>query len=255
MLEGLFDLIRGRRIVPHAPPDFQPQLPASDDTQDDVQSDFEPDLEGIAGVGCIVTYADSKGATSIRRVTCRKLSRKETTLYLQAYCHERQALRTFRIDRMVEVACGATGEVFAPGSEFFAPYNVTSDGGAAVGFGLNVRLATDLRAGLNVLAFLARVDGLVVPEEQDVIARYCQSFGLRYCDDTFDYDGTCSYACNLAPDAETFYVSMERLLRDGAPRDLAQLTKRAAGDLIAADGVQAPEEFHYGRKLQEYLSA
>jgi hypothetical protein len=253
MLEGLFDLIRGRRIVPQAPPDFRPQLPETDEPEDDLQDDFEPDLESIAGVGCIVTYAGSKGAVSIRRITCRKLSRKETTHYLQAYCHEREALRTFRIDRMVEVACGVTGEVFTPGSKFFTPYSVASDGGAAVGFGLNVRLATDLRAGLNVLAFLARVDGQVVPEEQEVMARYCQSFGLRFCSDSFDYEGTCRYACHLAPDAETFYVSLERLLRNGAPQGLAQLTKRAAGDLIDADGIQAPEEFHYALKLQEFL--
>lgn len=253
MLEGLYDLIRGRTIVPQAPPSFRAQLPDTDEPEDAFQDNFDPDLGSIAGVGCIVTYAGSKGTVSIRRITCRKLSRKETTHYLQAYCHERGALRTFRIDRMVEVACGVTGEVFTPGSTFFTPYNVASDGGAAVGFGLNVRLATDLRAGLNVLAFLAKVDGQVVPEEQEVMARYCQSFGLRYCGESFDYDGTCRYACQLAPDAEIFYVSLERLLRDGAPEGLAQLTKRAAGDLIAADGVQAPEEFHYGLKLQEYL--
>jgi hypothetical protein len=109
--------------------------------------------------------------------------------------------------------------VFVPAALFFEQFSITRDGGAAVGFGLHVRLAADLRAGLNVLAFLAKVDGQVVPEEREVLSRYCQSFGLRYADDAFDYDGVCGYAANLAPDAETFYVSMERLTHPNAPVD------------------------------------
>jgi hypothetical protein len=155
---------------------------------------------------------------------------------------------------MTEVACGVTGEVFIPGGQFFDRFAVTDDGGSAVGFGLHPRLAADLRAGLNVLAFLARVDGKVVPEEREVLSLYCQSFGLRYADDAFDYDGVCSYACKLAPDAETFFVSIERLNRSGAPDGLAALTRRTAGQMIDADGVQHEREFYYGVKLQEALA-
>lgn len=255
MLNGLFDLVRGRRVVPAAPVHFVPNLPEVD--ADDDQSDVgnAPDLASVAGIGCIVTYGDSKGNVSIRRVTCRKLSHKADVTYLQAFCHERSALRTLRVDRMVEVACGVTGEVFTPGATFFRGYSVASEGGAAVGFGLHVRLAADLKAGLNVLSFLAKVDGKVVPEEQEVIKQYCASFGLRYGTDAFDHEGACRYALRLAPDAETFYVAMERLTRGDAPPGIANLTGRFAGDLIEADGVQHPEEFYYGLRIREYLAA
>ena len=158
------------------------------------------------------------------------------------------------MERIAELACGSTGEVFVPATLFFELFSVTHDGGAAVGFGLHVRLALDLRAGLNVLAFLAKVDGKVVPEEREVLSRYCQSFALRYADNAFDYDGVCGYAANLAPDAETFYVSIERLTRANAPPGLAALTRQAAGQLIDADGVQHEKEFYYELKLQEALA-
>lgn len=255
MLDGLRDLIRGQRVVPTAPQSFAPSITDADDWEGAEVGDYAPDLEGIAGVGCIITYSSSGGSISIRRVTCRKLSRKGAVLYLRGFCHERAALRTFRLDRMSEVACGVTGEVYVPGSAFFEEYEVAAEGGAAVGFGLHVRLAADFRAGLNVLAFLARVDGRFVPAEQEVMREYCQSFGLRYGTDDFDHDGACTYAVRLAPDAETFYVAMERLTRADAPAGLASLIRRSAGSLIDADGLQHPKEFYYGVRLQEYLAA
>jgi len=255
MLDGLRSLLEGLRVVPAAPAGFSPSIPDYDYDEDEHGfTELPPDLEGVAGFGCILTYSDSKGNVSLRRVTCRKLSERAGVLYVQAYCHERGALRTFRVDRITELACSVTGEVFVPATLFFERFPVAHDGGAAVGFGLNVRLATDLRAGLNVLAFLAKVDGNVLPEERDVISRYCQSFGLRYADDRFDFDGVCSYAENLAPDAETFYVSIERLTRSGAPAGLAALTRQCAGQLIDADGFQHEKEFYYGLKLQEALA-
>lgn len=255
-MDSLRALLEGLRVVPLAPPGFTPSLPDQDPDDDEHHfNEVSPDLEGIAGVGCILTYVDCKGSISLRRVTCRKLSEHDGVLYLQAFCHERGALRTFRVDRITELACGSTGEVFAPASVFFEPFSVTHDGGAAAGFGLHVRLAADLRAGLNVLAFLAKVDGKVVPEEREVLRRYCQSFGLRYADHTFDFDGVCSYATKLAPDAETFYVSIERLTRPHAPAGLVGLTRHAAGQLIDADGIQHEKEFYYGLRLQEALAA
>ena len=253
MLGELWRLVEGRRVTPIAPVGFQADLPSADEPEFKV-GDFEPELESVAGVGCILTYADCKGSVSLRRVTCRKLSERAGVLYLQGFCHERQALRTFRVERITELACGSTGEVFVPATLFFERFSVTRDGGAAVGFGLHVRLAADLRAGLNVLSFLAKVDGQVVAEEREVLSRYCQSFGLRYAGDAFNYDGVCGYAASLAPDAETFFVSIERLTRPDAPSGLAALTRQAAGQLIDADGVQHEREFYYGLKLQEALA-
>lgn len=254
MLESILELIRGRRVVPAAPPSFTPKLPAVDASDYEEPDDLEPDLESVAGIGCIITYEDTKGAVSIRRVTCRKLSNKGAVLYLQAFCHERTAMRTFRVDRIDEIACGVTGEVFPSADAFFERYEVSRTGGAAVGFGLSVKLATDLRAGLNVLAFLAKADGRLCPDEAEAVEGFCRSFAMRYAGDEFDFEGAGRYACELAPDAETFYTSLHRLKREGAPEGLPQLTKRWAGQVIDADGEHHTKEFYFGQKVQEYLA-
>jgi hypothetical protein len=253
MLDELWRLIEGRRVIPAAPTGFSPKLPSEDDF-DLIEDDGDADLEGIAGVGCILTYEDSRGALSIRRVTCRKLSHHKDARYVQAWCHERQSLRTFRLDRITETACAVTGELFTPGSLFFDHFVGTEDGGAAVGFGLSVRLAADLRAALNVLAFLAKADGRIVPEERDVMQLFCQAFALRYANGDFDFDGVCQHAQRLAPDAEIFFVSLQRLTQRGAADGISKLVRRYAGDLIEADGEQHPKEFYFGMKVQEALS-
>lgn len=254
MLKELWQLIEGHSVRPVAPTGFAPVLPDVDDP-DPLEKSRTLELEPIAGIGCILTYQDTKGQVSIRRVTCRKLSHLKEVMYVQAYCHERQKMRTFRIDRIAETACGVTGEIFVPGSSFFERFSITEDGGAAVSFGLNPRLAADLRAGLNVLAFLARADGRIVPEERTVMQDFCQSFGVRYSDDNFDFDGVCQHAQRLAPDAETFFVALERLTGGDAPQGLPALVCRFSGDLIEADGEQHPEEFYFGTKVQEALGA
>jgi hypothetical protein len=253
MLGELWRLVEGRRVIPTAPAGFVPQLPPTDEPEF-ADDNFDPELESVAGVGCILTYSNSKDERSFRRVTCRKLSHRNGVQYLQAWCHERESLRTFRLDRIVEAACGVTGEIYVPGCSFFERFSVANDGGSAASFGLHVRLAADLRAGLNVLAFLAKADGRIVPAERDVMRSFCQSFGLRYADDHFDFDGVCEYAQRLAPDAETFFVSLQRLNREEAPGGLSRLLQRFAGDLIEADGEQHPREFYFGVKVQEALA-
>lgn len=254
MLESILDYIKGRRVVPATPPTFKPSLPDFDDDPLDEEEDYEPDLESVAGVGCIIEYLDSKGRASVRRITCRKISSSRGVDYVQAYCHERESLRTFRIDRVTEVVCGSTGEVFATATAFFSRYSVANDGGSAIGFGLGVQLAADFRAGLNVLAFLGRADGRFTAEEKEAAEGFCRSFAMRYAPPDFEFEGAARCAANLAPDAETFYVSLSRLKREGAPEGLSRLVVNWAAQLIAADGIQAPEEFYFGSKVQEYLN-
>lgn len=253
MLESFMALVRGRRVVPPSPLHFTVLLPPADSPDMTPALDEAPDLENIAGVGCTIEYVDAGGDESWRRITCRKLSRTAGSLYLQAYCHEREAPRTFKVERISEVACGATGELYDPADPYFARFLATEGDASVVGFNLGVQRAADLRAGLNVLAFLARADGKVVPEEREVMAEFCRSFAVRYGNEKFAVEGACTFANRLAPDAETFYVSLDRLTREKAPEGLARLVAQMSGRLINADGVQDDREFYFGSKVQEYL--
>lgn len=255
MFDKIKVLIRESRVVPTSLTSFRALLPEADSADMLPVSLARADLESIAGVGCILNYRDAGGEESNRRVTCRRLNRIADALYLQALCHERGAQRTFRIDRIVEVACGVTGKVHRPSDPYFARYIAQEGDASSVGFFLGVKRAADLRAGLNVLAFLARADGKVVPEEREVIAEFCRSFAVRYGNDRFAHEGACGYADRLAPDAEQFYVALERLTVEGAPQGLARLVADAANRLISADGVQHEREFYYGAAVQDYLAA
>lgn len=253
MLDGIMALFRGRRVLPATSENFSVILPPDDPVDMDFGDDEEPDLESIAGVGCVLTYQDSRGAASMRRVTCRRLTDNAGTHYLKAFCHERSALRTFRLDRISDVACGATGEIYRPSAIFFSRFILEQDTGSTVGFGLSVQAAADLRACLNVLTFIARVDGRFIGSERETLQGFCQSYAVRYASDKFNLDGAMRYAVDLAPDAETFYVALERLTRERAPDGLRELVARFAVRMMDADGIQDDREFRYVNAVRDYL--
>lgn len=249
----IISLYQDRRVVPVSPKGFSPVTPLDD--PEDMEGDFDapPDLESIAGVGCILTYLDSRGSDSLRRITCRRLSINNGTIYLEAFCHERSARRTFRVDRIVEVACGASGEVFSPPSRFFSQFEVVEGTGSIVGFGLNVHASADLRACLNVLTFIGRVDGRFIRTEKDVLEAFCQAYALRYANDKFNLDGALRYSKELAPDSETFYVALERLMRERAPAGIRELVASFSVRMMDADGIQDQREFRYVSAVRDHL--
>jgi predicted DNA-binding transcriptional regulator YafY len=48
----------------------------------------------------VIHYVDAKGTVSARTVTPKSLVRKGEMVYLVAFCHDRKAERTFRMDRV-----------------------------------------------------------------------------------------------------------------------------------------------------------
>ena len=51
-----------------------------------------------------ITYVDGNGERTRRWVTPRQVLGLADYLYLQGYCHLREAERSFRLDRIVELA-------------------------------------------------------------------------------------------------------------------------------------------------------
>lgn len=49
----------------------------------------------------MIEYRDARGQVTQRRITTRTVVEQDGIRYLQAVCHERNALRTFRLDRIV----------------------------------------------------------------------------------------------------------------------------------------------------------
>lgn len=99
---GLLDLLLRRtpRATDPAPEIFttRPSSP--------IAGDDEPQATGakrfiLEPYFLMIEYRDARGQVTQRRITTRTVVEQDGVRYLQAECHERHALRSFRLDRIV----------------------------------------------------------------------------------------------------------------------------------------------------------
>ena len=206
----------------------------------------------ISGLPLIITYLDGKGQQSTRLITCQRLDEAANIFYLWAYCHNREKVRQFRIDRISELADGATGELLNGPADYFRQFQIDRSQRSKPGWGLSVRQRADFTAVLNTLVFMARCDKHFHPLERTSLEACVTRYWLRFeCRGDPDTDAILRHADHLAPDAETFFVS---LMRCAGERRLAQLVKQCSAEIIDADGVHAEHEIYWGRKIDEFFA-
>ena len=148
-------------------------LPAADD-------DPEPDgllLGDAEGQTFMIEYRDSKGLSSRRRITVWHLTQNERTGIpsLYAKCHERNAMRQFRIDR-IQCCIDFDGEIHDD-----VPRYISESFGMATGIASRrlpsaqerwENIINAVRADAALLAAMARCDGHAVPAEVEAILVY-----------------------------------------------------------------------------------
>jgi len=88
------------------------------DTDDDQTVASEPsheqiidDTEPVEPVFCTIDYVDAAGNASRRRITTRSVKPAGSRSIIAAICHERKALRHFRVDRISRIVT-FDGEIF-----------------------------------------------------------------------------------------------------------------------------------------------
>lgn len=236
---------------------------------------FEGVATELGGMAIAIDYQDSRGRLSRRRITMRQIFTDGSRTYLQAFCHERQAPRSFRFDRIVEVI-DVDGVCHEPRSFFIdelglaipepaaaeAPVRPAAripspptDPGPDIRFtdrpGMAHRRAA--RDGLRVLVALARSDGLMHEDEIEVI--------LSYIAERSDLAGIAMNEADraaLIPYLRRQYPS-DSVLSDclrslnAASRAEQRLLVRHAIQLANADGVQDPAEFALLMEIQQEL--
>ncbi|WP_158511110.1 WYL domain-containing protein [Azospirillum thiophilum] len=244
---------------------------------------FQAIAEDAAGSTFAIDYQDSKGTLSRRRITMRELYTNGERTYVQAFCHERRAARSFRFDRIVEVI-DLDGECHDPrrfftealGLEFPTVATVSSPTktpASPVRFeqpaprnrvaGPDVR-TTDkpgmaqrraARDGLRVLVALARADGELHPEEVEVILDYIAEqsdlCGVEMTE--ADRAALLPYLRRQQPGWDVLGDCLSAL--NTAPRIRQRLLIRYAMQLMDADGVQDPAEFELVMRIQQELAA
>ncbi|WP_416831916.1 MAG: WYL domain-containing protein [Erythrobacter sp.] len=209
-------------------------------------------IERIGGLSVIIEYSDSKGATSQRLITCKKLSVRAGKEYISAFCHHREAPRSFRIDRITDIFDAQTGESLSPAQAFFASFEPDVTAKSGLSWGLSVGRRIDLIALLNALVFIARCDKDFHPSERQVIEEALTSFWMRLeiMGDP-DFDDIMKYADKLAPDGETFWAAMHRFKEDV---DLRNIFSRHANMLIQADGVIDDRETYWSIEISDFFN-
>lgn len=123
--------------------------------------DGEPVLPAVI----FIEYLASERHPSQRIVTLRSVWKTDGVLYCSGACHLRHALRTFRVDRIKELICLATGEVASdPGAWLMEHAQFAGE----VPRAQTSRALAACRDELAILAFVANADGYFDPDEMEV---------------------------------------------------------------------------------------
>lgn len=214
---------------------------------------WESELISISGSPFLLSYKGGRGVVSDRLVTCQRLDRNADLLYLRAFCHSRVAVRQFRVDRILTIVNPHTGEVFDEPVAFFTQFQIDRSQRSKPGWGLGVRQRADLVAILNALIFMARADRDYHALEREVLEDCIARYWLRTeAPGDPDVPAILAHADRLMPDAETFFVSLNRC---AANHQLVRLVKESAAAVIDADGRHAAEELYWGTKIDEFFKA
>lgn len=113
-------------------------------------------------------YRDANGEVSARRIDIEEVSRNFDAYYIEAWCHLRRAGRSFRVDRIIELASAETGEVMRPPVEGLRRY-IREQNDPGPDFGSVIGKA---KKGLAVLIWIARADNDISEREADILVAY-----------------------------------------------------------------------------------
>ena len=160
---------------------------------------------------------------------------------IHAWCHERRAARTFRLDRISEMHDPGTGEVYEAQAEIFSFIEKISHVSPE---DETERAIRQNRHALNVLAYLARCDGAYHPDEQDIIAHYMADMCYER---NIDGEAILRHVRRLCPTADIFHSSCAALAKS---KDINRFLRYAI-QLIEADGIIDDREFDAFHEIEE----
>jgi uncharacterized tellurite resistance protein B-like protein len=131
-------------------------------------------------INVAIDYRDAEGNQTRRPITIQEISAGDGIPVINALCHMRGAIRTFRLDR-IEAFITQDGEVIAPAHYLRDVFSIDAnsfthldkdDAGDPL---LSVRKARDaLRPMLSLLVLMAKADGQFHQQERDAILTYAE---------------------------------------------------------------------------------
>lgn len=225
---------------PTTTPESGIQLPEKDNWETDY-------LIGTAGaipvdILCFLHYRDNQGQESKRRVTINQLVPWNDEYALLAYCHERQAHRTFKISGIISLADIETGEIIEN------PVAYLTDRFKESPIGKYTALLQEIEPEVLALVFLGRVDGRLSKNEKQVIIEYIAARGQGKVDALVIDQEVRLLRCEL--------TEFRKSLKDLAslPANIKQPFLEAAEKVVAADKKVDPLELAGLEKIKQILS-
>ncbi|MEN6541530.1 hypothetical protein [Parvibaculum sp.] len=255
MLEGILSQFTMRQA-----PVIPTSLPIAVDAPDDQDTLSAADKVGLLdecllGHTMMIEYVDAKHDASRRRVTVLGFD-AGPPVTMRARCHERNAFRCFRMDRITAIIDARTGEVFdRPQTYFEERFNSTFDELFTASLKGEKREGALLRLvspGLTLLGGLAASDGLLHDDEVEAILRYCDvemsDAGIQA--NAREMRGIDEHARRFLVPGEAEFTRACRTL--GGRGNLRPLL-RALREVMDADGSISADEIAFYQQVEEGL--
>jgi len=153
-----------------------------------------------------LVYESSGGDTSERVVTLLSAWETDGAVYFSGRCHLRQAQRTFRADRVVELVCLATGEAPDDPQAWLREHGLFAGERESDYTPHALRLCRD---ELAVLAYVAKADGHLDPDELEVALDHLMMSTER----DIDRDRAARYLKRLSPSAADMPAHLAAIAR------------------------------------------
>ncbi len=223
------DTLLKQRVRRSAPTGFSPQI------EDDDSLPALAPSEDYSGWCFFVLYTNAKGIPSKRRLTLKAIEGYGDAQIIKAFCHEREQLRAFRIDRIKELVSLSTGELLSPASYFEECRS----------FG---RITTGDKAlfdFLKVLVFLAECDDDFHPLELEAIEGALTSYILRFGGSEAAIPKLMQMIDSLAPDGADFIASIARLAKHPEAGSVRRLLESAMASVVNSDGLITSDEHEW----------
>jgi uncharacterized tellurite resistance protein B-like protein len=228
----------GTRPLPSAP------RPVRLPEDDDVDTDQSETMGSAEGQSFMIEYVDSKGRASARRVTVWSIiAGAGGTPCLYAKCHERNAMRQFRVDR-IRSCIDYDGEIFE-----YVPHFLQENFGMSIGASTAslrddrwIDILDAVRADAVLLACVIRSDGSVHDAEIEAAFQHilwvAESAGRML--DELQQAALKRYLARLRPTENALSSAMDAI-QDGSSRRVERLLK-ACVTVMNADGRRDPRE-------------
>jgi hypothetical protein len=259
VLEPLRGLIRRSGDGPPQITAFQPfglETPDSRELTEGVRTEIQIAAD-VRGTTIGIEYIDAGDRKSCRRITIIDLYRTaDGTAYLRSHCHETDATRTFRLDRIQKII-DLDGIPYEPHAFFREQLRVTIESierrRRPLNFDPGAAQKKAAAGGARILAVLARSDGMMHSAEAEVIVDYMEEKSARLGIYTTEEDreALTAHVKRMRPTPNM----IRSFLLDLEQADIADkhLFLQSAMALIRADGKIAQDELRLLAALGERL--